>query len=57
MMVNHLAAASAKELQNMVYNKVFMCPASPQNAVEVLPEVGVEDFTDLGLCQALPTHR
>lgn len=46
MMVNHLAAASAKELQNMVYNKVFMCPASPQNAVEVLPEVGVEDFTD-----------
>lgn len=55
MMVNQ--PPSAKELQNMVYNNVFMCPASPQNAVEVVSEVGVEDFTDLGLCQAFPAHR
>lgn len=29
----------------------MMCPASLRNAVEVLPEVEVEDFTDRRLCQ------
>lgn len=31
-------------------------PSLPLNAVEALPEVGVEDLMDRGLCQAFPAH-